>query len=225
MKIGIKLAAIAASIYGMSRNVNRLADFTFFTNLSNIFIDLVLLASLLYDVKALKKQNLKKSNGFYTIKFMATISITLTFFVYLVLLAPTSEKGLLGAYLSNGCGSLCVHVVTPLLAILDFFLYDYEFRSQRKHAAYATVPPLIYVVFVVILSSVGFRWYGTMYAPYNFLNFGSSTGWFGFDLSLMSSETTGIGVAYAILALLLIFLGLGQLFLAGKNWMQRRKSN
>lgn len=223
MKIGIKLAAIAASVYGMARSFSGLDTFTYFTNLSNCFIDLMLLLSLAGDLQE-KKGAFQKGNGLYTVKFMATISITLTFFVYMLILAPTSEKGFLGAYMNHGWGSFCVHFVTPVLAILDFFFYDYKFQSQKRHLVYAVIPPLVYVAFVVILAAFGYRWYGDMYAPYNFLNFGSPTGWFGFDPSLMSSNTTGIGAAYAILALLLIFLGLGKLFLMGKEQVRKKKA-
>ena len=37
-----------------------------------------------------------------------------------------------------------------------------------------------------------------MLAPYNFLNYGAPTGWFGFDLSLLGSKTLGIGTFYMI---------------------------
>lgn len=56
-----------------------------------------------------------------------------------------------------------------------------------------------------------------MYAPYNFLNFGAATGWFGYDLSKLGSESLGIGVAYMIIVLLLIFIGIGFMYLKIKD--------
>ena len=48
---------------------------------------------------------------------------------------------------------------------------------------YATpIPPLCYVGFVYLLALTGVRWYQTMTAPYNFLNYNAPTGWFGWDL-------------------------------------------
>ena len=67
----------------------------------------------------------------YLIKFMATISITLTFFVYMLLLAPTNSQGFIGAYLNNGAGSLCVHFITPVLAIIDFLLFSEHYRPDK----------------------------------------------------------------------------------------------
>lgn len=216
----IKLISVIASVYGMIRTMDSLLSFTFFTNLSNIFIDLVLLVFIFFDIKLLTSKGKQdyRSNRAYITKYVATISITLTFLIYLTLLAPTNENGFFYAYLNNGAGSLCVHMVGPVLAIIDFLLFDYGYVSSKKHAFCATIPPLAYVVFVVILSSLGVRW-GTKYAPYNFLNFGAPTGWFGFDISLLSSETLGIGVFYMIIVLFIIFCGIGMFFL----WLKDRR--
>ena len=64
---------------------------------------------------------------------------------------------------------------------------------------------------------------GTMMAPYNFMNYGAKTGWFGFDLSIMGAESLGIGVFYMIVILVLIFIGIGHLFLLPK--MRKEKVN
>ena len=160
----------------------------------------------------------------YIVKFMATISITLTFLIYLLVLAPTDPRGFIGAYMGNGWGSLCVHFVCPVLAILDFCLFDYPYRSGKLHVLFSIVPPLCYVGGIVALAYMGVRWNGTMYAPYNFLNFGAKTGWFGFDLSQIGKETLGIGVAYMIAVLVIIFIGIGMAYLAIKNVRRNKKT-
>ena len=53
----------------------------------------------------------------------------------------------------------------------------------------------------------------TAYMAYIFFDYNAPTGWFGWDLSRMSTETLGIGVAYMIILLLLIFIGIGLLYL------------
>lgn len=215
----LKLVAIAASVYGMMKSYEDLGFFTYFTNLSNIAIDLGLLASLIYDVLGKEKKN-----GFYVVKYLLTLSITLTFLVYLCILAPTHEGGMLAAYFSNGAASFCVHFITPVLAILDFLLYDYRYESTGVHALYAIIPPLIYVGYVLILGQCfGMRWDGGMMAPYNFINYGAPTGWFGFDLSQAGTYTLGIGVAYMIVLLAVIFILLGLLFLYLKNLRRKHK--
>lgn len=222
----IKLIAIIASIYGMCRSCQNLMAFTYFTNLSNIFMDMVLFGFMVRGIRKIRHggKAAPVSNGWYVIKFMATISITLTFFVYLTILAPTNPNGFVGAYLINGGGSLCVHVINPLLSILDFILFDYHYESGKHHVFYALVPPLVYLLSIVLLASQGMRWGDNMYAPYNFINFGAPTGWFGFDLSLMGNTTLGIGVAYMIALLLIIFAFIGTIFLAIKNLRKKHKA-
>ena len=143
-----------------------------------------------------------------------TLSITLTCLVYMIILGPTSEDGLIGAYLNKYAGSLGVHLIGPVFAIADFLMFDKGFSAKKIYAIYAVIPPLCYVAFVYILAALGVRWYDTMTAPYNFLNYAAPTGWFGWDLSKMGSESLGIGVVYMIVVLLLIFIGIGLLYLA-----------
>lgn len=160
-----------------------------------------------------------KSNAWYIFKFMMTIAIAVTFTLYLCFLAPTNKLGFIGAYMSNGCSSLCVHAIAPLLAIIDFILFDYRFRSTRAHIYFATIPPLAYVAYAVMLSEfVGVRW-GThaMRAPYNFLNYGAPAGWFGFAPQTFNATTLGVGVAYLLIVFTLIFIGVGTMFLALKD--------
>lgn len=217
LSIIIKTIAITSSIYGIIKTYFGPLSFTYFTTLSNIFISIMLLIFLIKDIYCLlKKKKLTYPNYLYIIKFLATISITLTFFVYLTLLAPTMEGGILNSYLAGGAGSLCVHFITPILAIIDFLYFDSEYNPKKSHAIYAIIPPLLYVLFVIIGGNLGLRWYG-MYAPYNFLNYHAKTGWFGFDLSLLGWETLGIGVFYMIILLSLLFILLGLLFLKIKK--------
>ena len=107
--------------------------------------------------------------------------------------------------MNNRCGSLAHHFIAPLAAILDFFIFDRNYRPKAFHAILGLITPAAYVVYIVILALVGYRWTSGMLAPYNFLNFGAPTGWWGFDLSQMSSTTLGIGVGYLMAVLLIVF--------------------
>ncbi len=209
--LALKIIAVIASIYGMCRNFDD-SSFTYFTNLSNVFMDVMLVISIINDIVKAKKEKGIMSNKTYLVKFLATISITLTFLVYMLILAPTYDEGFITAYLYNGAGSLCVHFVMPILAIIDFILFDKAYKSENKHVFYAIIPPLLYVGFVIILMENGYVWRAGP-APYNFLNYKAPTGWFGFDLSVVNKETLGVGVFYMIILLSAIFVGLGKLYL------------
>lgn len=224
----IKAIAIISSIYGLSMTINKLQDFTFFTTLSNVAISISLFIFMVFDTQTLISNGKinNKNNNWYIFKFMMTISITLTFLIYMFLLAPTNDGGFFYSYFRNYAGSFCVHFITPVLAIFDFIWFDYDFKSTKLHALWATIPPLVYVVFVVIMAELfGMRWYETMRAPYNFLNYGASAGWFGFDLSNINHETLGIGVFYVIVVLFLIFSGIGLLYLKIKDLRYNKINN
>lgn len=215
----IKGIAILAGIYGLIMGIETLHDLTYFTNLSNILIILILLVFGILDIIILsnpKKCTIKKQYLFIT-KFALTLCISITWLIYMCILAPTNDDGFFASYMHHHFGSLCLHFITPVLAIIDFILFDYNYNSTGKHCFYAILPPILYVLFIVILAETGVRWGDDMKAPYNFLNYNTGTGWFGFDLSSINSTTLGIGVAYMIFVLILIFLGIGRLFLLFKD--------
>lgn len=111
-----------------------------------------------------------------------------------------------------------VYISLHQFLLLLIFYYLVNTIDQRKTCNYSVVPPLVYVGYVIVLGNVfHIRWYKDMLAPYNFLNYGAPTGWFGFDLSLLGSKTLGIGTFYMIVVLLIIFIGLGTLFLKLKR--------
>lgn len=221
----VKTLAIISSIYGIIKVYGGPLTFTYFTTLSNIFISLILLVFLIKDIISYKyNRKIIYSNKLYIIKFLATISITLTFAVFLTILAPTMNGGILNAYLMDGAGSLFVHFITPILAIIDFLLFNNEYEIESKYTIYSIIPPLLYVLFVIIASSLGLKW-GNMSAPYNFLNFKAPTGWFGFNPSLRSWETLGIGVFYMIVLLSIIFIIIGRIFLWLKKVINSKMEN
>lgn len=221
----IKSIAVIASLYGLILTVTGFKTFTYFTTLSNVAVDLILIVFIVADILFLKSKGAIniKSNRLYIIKYLMTASITLTFLVYMFILAPTDKAGIVTAYMRNHASSLCLHFINPVFAIIDFLLFDYRYESKKSHVFLATVPPLVYLTFVTILGYSGMRWDG-MSAPYNFLNFDAPTGWFGFDLSILSSKTLGIGVFYMVILLIILFIGMGAAYLALKN-LRRKMIN
>ena len=50
----MKIIAVVASLYGMLQSLDHWMFFTYFTNLSNIFIDIMLVIFIIYDLKKAK---------------------------------------------------------------------------------------------------------------------------------------------------------------------------
>ena len=147
--LSIKLIAIIASLYGIILNWKGLFSLTYFTNLSNIFMVCVLVWALVKHVKHLRNNaacaslcHSDKANAlWYTIKFMATLSIMVTFSLYVFFLAPTNEQGFIAAFTHNYCASLCVHVIAPLFALADFLLFDNPSKSNKYTVWCGVIPP------------------------------------------------------------------------------------
>ena len=115
-----KAVSLIASVYGLMFTIDSIMSFTFFTTLSNVALDIVLVVFIVLDMILLVTGKDYKNNRLYMLKFLMTLSITLTCLVYMIILGPTSDDGLIGAYLHNHAGSLGVHLIGPVFAIADF---------------------------------------------------------------------------------------------------------
>ena len=223
-KIIIELIAIIASIYGMSKLITGPIMFTYFTIISNIFIVVMLMISLIKDcINILFNKNIILPNYIYTLKYLATVYIAVTFLNYLLVVAPTNREGFINSYLENGAGSFCVHIITPILAIIDFLKFDYEYKSERKHIYMVTIFPSIYFIGIMIASFLGVTWDNGMCVPYNFLNYKATTGWLGLDLTQVNSETIGVGVFYVAIISVFAYIGVGILIIFLRKFS--KKSN
>ena len=139
----------------------------------------------------------------YIIKFVITVSITLTGAVFVFMLAPT-----LGPKAWNMHNTL-THVVVPVAAVLDFFIIDTDVRVKKTTALYVTIPPVLYVIYAAIGYVRGWQFSEGYNYPYFFLNWGSRAGVFGF-----ADELPFMGSAWWIFILLLFLLAVGYGYLA-----------
>ena len=79
--------------------IDSIMSFTFFTTLSNVALDIVLVVFIVLDMILLVTGKDYKNNRLYMLKFLMTLSITLTCLVYMIILGPTSDDGLIGCLL------------------------------------------------------------------------------------------------------------------------------
>ena len=191
-----KLTILLSTSYATLNLLHWPIGFTYFTQLSNLFLAAVVLMQLVKpDGRALP-----------ALKFGAVVSIIVTCFVFLTVLVPIMPGGLLAAYGQDHGASFCLHLLSPVLAVYDFFRHDAAYPYTRRHARLALVPPFLYCVFVLVLGRLGLRWGpDNMLAPYPFLNYGAPAGWFGFCPETADYSTLGIGVFYAAIGLLALF--------------------
>ena len=190
-----KLLILASTAYAIVNLLHWPIGFSFFTQLSNLFLAAVVLLQLL----------LPRARLLSGLKFSAVVSIFVTFLVFLTVLGPVIPGGLPAAYAQDHGASFCLHLLNPALAFFDFFRNDALFPYARRHAALALVPPSAYFLLILALGRLGLRWRGGMLAPYPFLDYGSPAGWFGFVTDGAGPLPLQIGVFYAMLILLLLF--------------------
>ena len=115
-----------------------------FTNLSNFLCIGVMLAALIQTAR-------KKEDSYVTtaplLKFIGMLGILLTFLVFNILLAGEAGRD---PQANWRIGSLCFHVVLPIMYILDWFLF-YERKKTRWYYPIASITfPIAYVVFLLI---------------------------------------------------------------------------
>lgn len=144
------------------------------------------------------------------IKFVGTISITLTGVVFGFVLAPT-----LGSHAWNIQNTL-THLVVPVAAVLDFFVVSTAFEFKKRNDFFVIVPPILYAVYAGIGYVRGWQFIEGINYPYFFLNWGSPAGAFGF-----SNELPFMGTAWWIVALLFFLLAIGYIYLLIADGIRR----
>ena len=188
---GVILSLIFASRDGYSHWSKRLL---YFTAQSNLWVGVIFLALLLFH---------KSERKLYLLKYIFTVSITITGIVFCCLLAPFSDE----SYHPWSFPNLLTHVFTPMLVIIDFFL-DGRYSLRKREVFLATLPPLFYFGFVTVLEGLRADFGRGVGYPYFFFHYRSPAGIFGFS----SIRPFFIGSFYWFAILLLLTLGLGWLY-------------
>ncbi|WP_295093588.1 Pr6Pr family membrane protein [Ruminococcus sp.] len=201
--LGIFLSAYAGrhSFMGGSR------VFMYFTIQSNIAIAIICAAGLIGLFR-----NKSVSDLWWVIKFVGTVSITLTGAVFCFVLAPT---------LGNAAWNLqniLTHVVVPVTAIIDFFVVGVSSNIKKRNTFWVIVPPILYAVYAGIGYVENWQFAEGYNYPYFFLNWGSPAGAFGF-----TDELPFMGCAWWILFLFIILLIVGYLYLKIVDILKRFK--
>ena len=143
--VALGLIGIVASL-GVFDDIQNLRwDFyVHFTNLSNFLCIGVMLTELIQTVK-------KKADSYVStapvLKFIGVLAILLTFLVFNFLLAGQPDRD---PQANWRIGSLCFHVVLPIMYILDWFIF-YEHKKTKWYYPIVSITfPIAYMVFLLI---------------------------------------------------------------------------
>lgn len=110
---------------------------------------------------------LKKNNWYYIVKGMVTMAITITMFVYQVLLS--SSDGV-GAYMGHMLECNFVHLYVPLLVIFDYILFGEKGHLKKEYPFYWSFILVAYLVFNFIYVFLGGTFEGGTKYPYSYMD-------------------------------------------------------
>ena len=131
---------------GIFDNINMIRwDFyVHFTNLSNFLCIGIMFAALIQTAK-------KKDDSYVTtapvLKFIGMLGILLTFLVFNIMLAGAEGRD---PQLNWRIGSLCFHVILPILYIADWFLFRERGKCKWYYPIASIGFPVAYVIFLLI---------------------------------------------------------------------------
>jgi len=178
------IVGLGLSFMGIQSYIDPSHLLLFFTIQSNIWILITMIIFLIYAILEVVRGPKEIPLALRKMKFVFTVSITLTFIVFALLLSPWMPI----SYLTSP-SNICIHFLAPIMAIIDFLYFDQPFMHKKTTFLWGSIPPLYYLAFAMICSFSGVAFYpdGTT-VPYFFLNY-EKLGWFRIDSS-------GFGVVY-----------------------------
>lgn len=139
----------------------------YFTNLSNILVFVFYLVVLiLYFTK-----KLKKNDTYYIIKGMITMAITITMFVYQIILS-----GSMNAFVGHEVENAFVHLIVPFLVIFDYIIFGKKGNLKKNYPFIWSFILIVYQLFVIIYSLLGGKFMGSD-VPYPYMDISKNGIW------------------------------------------------
>lgn len=173
--------------------------YVYFTNISNFLCLGITFNALIQTAK-------KKEDSFISttplLKFIGMLGILLTFLVFNIMLAGEEGRN---PQLNWRIGSICFHVVLPIMYVLDWFLF-YERNKSKWYYPIASISfPLGYAIFLLIHAVIlGFD--SSILTP-------TGTGILIYPYFFVNLETQGVaGVLMWIAILSVAFVAMGFAF-------------
>ena len=158
--LGIALTACSTDFMGGS------VIFNYFTVQSNLFMIFMAFVMLCNEIlEFIIKKSFVNQIILYA-KFIATIAVTLTFIVFFTMLAP-----LVGINYLLSFNNFSLHAIVPILAIVDFVLFDTDINISYPKSLIGTAMPLYYVFFVYIGVPFNLRYGENIKFPYFFMDY------------------------------------------------------
>ena len=184
--------------------------YVYFTNLSNFLCLGVMIMALVQTAK-------KKEDGFVSttplLKFIGLLGILLTFLVFNLVLAGEEGRN---PQLNWRIGSICFHVVLPIMYIADWFLFYERKKCTWRYPIASISFPLAYAIFLLIHAAIlGFD--SSILTP-------TGTGILIYPYFFVNLDTLGVGGVLMWVAILSVaFVAIGFAFY-GLDRLEKKKN-
>ena len=124
--------------------------FRYFTSLSNIFVTIAAIVMIVFSIRNIARNEFKTPMWAIQLKFISTLTVTLTMVTVVFFLAPTwAVKG--DGYFALFRGSnLFMHFLTPLTAILTMIFLESTSDLPFKTVFVSMIPVGIYTFFYIL---------------------------------------------------------------------------
>ena len=135
----------------------------YFTNISNLMCFLYFLGVVI----AMITHKLKKNDFYYMSKGMVTMSITLTYVIYNLLL---SNSGTVSIFDNHELETNIVHIIVPLLVIFDYVIFGTKGHLKKNYPYIWSSILIVYQIFIAIYSGLGGRFLNGDKYPYFYMD-------------------------------------------------------
>lgn len=143
MSFGAWIAMFSAG--GDALSASGWGSLKYFTVLSNLYMALVAVPSIIYLVLSLIKKEWIMPSWAKILYFTGVVSVAITFLVVLFFLAPTSENFFIMYKGSN----FFFHFLIPVMAICDFILLKPFPEMKFRLTPIGLIPVLLYGIFYI----------------------------------------------------------------------------
>ncbi|MDR3186729.1 MAG: Pr6Pr family membrane protein [Christensenellaceae bacterium] len=196
----IAISGLLDSFISLTHSIDG-ALFMYYTVQSNILACVMFGLLIVCTAKGLKKDGtLGSSSYLQRFEMVACVDLLLTLLVFWVLLTPTMFKMTDGGVYLWSYENLSVHLITPLLCLIDYILFSYPRKLKYIDVYLVLIFPISYLAFATIAGFSGYVFSihdgAAQRFPYFFM-----------DYDLLGALT----IVY-ILALIIIFLLISHVF-------------
>lgn len=179
----------------------------YFTIESNIWILMISFIFLIFDIFKIKIPNF-----LYIIKYIFTVSITLTFIIFNFVIVPQMLATSVSLEELFCFSNVALHMVSPLFAVYSFIFFDKELKIKKNYYLFGITMPLLYFIFCIVLSNILVKEIFVMgntvsKFPYFFMNY-IENGWFNISLDVFK-----MGTFYWVFIIAILVIGSSKLLL------------